>query len=118
MVGNQPAAEDHFCETSVEINTHGGIAVTNEILQLVIVKALRWHLNLGEFTKRAFLNGRVDLTQAEASWTVIALRPARPPFVAAITDGSLSALINNSRQRSPRTIWSRESAIDYPNDDV
>ncbi|MGC4432170.1 tRNA uridine-5-carboxymethylaminomethyl(34) synthesis GTPase MnmE, partial [Streptococcus suis] len=50
-------------EDVIEINTHGGIAVTNEILQLLIRQGARM-AEPGEFTKRAFLNGRVDLTQA------------------------------------------------------
>ena len=57
-------------EDVIEINTHGGVAVTNEILQLVLRHGARL-AEPGEFTKRAFLNGRVDLTQAEAVMDII-----------------------------------------------
>ena len=51
-------------EDVVEINTHGGIAPTNKVLELLLEKGCRL-AEPGEFTKRAFLNGRIDLTQAE-----------------------------------------------------
>ena len=52
-------------EDMVEINCHGGIYITNKILELCLKKGARLAEH-GEFTKRAFLNGRIDLTQAEA----------------------------------------------------
>ena len=52
-------------ENIVEINCHGGIFVTNKVLELLLVNGARLS-EPGEFTKRAFLNGRIDLTQAEA----------------------------------------------------
>ena len=64
-------------EDIIEINTHGGIAVTNEILQLAIREGARL-AEPGEFTKRAFLNGRVDLTQAEAVMASSVPRLTRP----------------------------------------
>ena len=57
-------------EDVVEINCHGGVFVTNKVLELCIVKGARL-AEPGEFTKRAFLNGRIDLTQAEAVMDVI-----------------------------------------------
>ena len=63
MVGAMRSPKTFTREDIIEINTHGGIAVTNEILQLVIREGARL-AEPGEFTKRAFLNGRVDLTQA------------------------------------------------------
>ena len=63
MVSVMLAPKTFTCENVVEINTHGGVAVTNEILQLVLRQGARL-AEPGEFTKRAFLNGRVDLTQA------------------------------------------------------
>ena len=57
-------------EDVVETNTHGGVAVTNEILQLLIRSGARM-AEPGELTNRAFLNGRVDLTQAEAVMDLI-----------------------------------------------
>ena len=52
-------------EDVIEINTHGGIAPTNRVLELLLENGCRL-AEPGEFTKRAFLNGRIDLTQAEA----------------------------------------------------
>ena len=52
-------------EDVVEINTHGGIAPTNKVLELLLEKGCRL-AEPGEFTKRAFMNGRIDLTRAEA----------------------------------------------------
>ena len=65
MVGAMKSPKTFTREDIIEINTHGGIAVTNEILQLAIREGARL-AEPGEFTKRAFLNGRIDLTQAEA----------------------------------------------------
>ena len=66
MVGAMKSPKTFTREDIIEINTHGGIVVTNEILQLAIREGARL-AEPGEFTKRAFLNGRVDLTQAEGS---------------------------------------------------
>ena len=79
-------------KTIIEINTHGGIAVTNEILQLVIREGARL-AEPGEFTKRAFLNGRVDLTQAEAVMDIIRAKTDKAMNIAVKQlDGSLSDL--------------------------
>ena len=55
----------YTAEDVVEINCHGGIVPTRRILELVLAQGVR-HADPGEFTKRAFLNGRIDLPQAEA----------------------------------------------------
>lgn len=106
-------------ENIVEINTHGGIAVTNEILQLVIRQGARL-AEPGEFTKRAFLNGRVDLTQAEAVMDIIRAKTDKAMHQAVRQlDGSLSTLINNTRQEILNTLAQVEVNIDYPEyDDV
>ena len=57
-------------EDIVEINCHGGIYVTNKILEIILASGARL-AEAGEFTKRAYLNGRIDLTQAEAVMDVI-----------------------------------------------
>lgn len=57
-------------EDIVEINCHGGIVVTNDILQLLLANGARM-ADPGEFTKRAFVNGRIDLTQAESVMDII-----------------------------------------------
>ena len=106
-------------EDIIEINTHGGIAVTNEILQLVIREGARL-AEPGEFTKRAFLNGRVDLTQAEAVMDIIRAKTDKAMNIAVKQlDGSLSDLINNTRQEILNTLAQVEVNIDYPEyDDV
>ncbi len=106
-------------EDIIEINTHGGIAVTNEILQLLIRQGARM-AEPGEFTKRAFLNGRVDLTQAEAVMDVIRAKTDKAMHNAVRQlDGSLSQLINNTRQEILNTLAQVEVNIDYPEyDDV
>ena len=106
-------------EDIIEINTHGGIAVTNEILQLAIREGARL-AEPGEFTKRAFLNGRVDLTQAEAVMDIIRAKTDKAMNIAVKQlDGSLSDLINNTRQEILNTLAQVEVNIDYPEyDDV
>ena len=74
----------------------------------------------GEFTKRAFLNGRVDLTQAEAVMDLIRAKTDKAMAVAVSQlDGSLKDLINNTRQEILNTLAQVEVNIDYPEyDDV
>ncbi len=119
MVSVMKAPKTFTRENIVEINTHGGIAVTNEILQLVIRQGARL-AEPGEFTKRAFLNGRVDLTQAEAVMDIIRAKTDKAMHQAVRQlDGSLSTLINNTRQEILNTLAQVEVNIDYPEyDDV
>lgn len=106
-------------EDVIEINTHGGIAVTNEVLQLLIRQGARL-AEPGEFTKRAFLNGRVDLTQAEAVMDMIRAKTDKAMHNAIKQlDGSLSKLIKETRQEILATLAQVEVNIDYPEyDDV
>ena len=106
-------------EDVVEINTHGGLAVTNEILQLLLRSGARM-AEPGEFTKRAFLNGRVDLAQAEAVMDLIRAKTDKAINIAVSQlDGSLKNLINNTRQEILNTLAQVEVNIDYPEyDDV
>ncbi|MBF0779273.1 tRNA uridine-5-carboxymethylaminomethyl(34) synthesis GTPase MnmE [Streptococcus cuniculi] len=119
MVSVMKAPKTFTRENIVEINTHGGIAVTNEILQLVIRQGARL-AEPGEFTKRAFLNGRVDLTQAEAVMDIIRAKTDKAMHQAVRQlDGSLSTLINHTRQEMLNTLAQVEVNIDYPEyDDV
>ena len=119
MVGAMRSPKTFTREDIIEINTHGGIAVTNEILQLVIREGARL-AEPGEFTKRAFLNGRVDLTQAEAVMDIIRAKTDKAMNIAVKQlDGSLSNLINNTRQEILNTLAQVEVNIDYPEyDDV
>ena len=119
MVGAMRSPKTFTREDIIEINTHGGIAVTNEILQLVIREGARL-AEPGEFTKRAFLNGRVDLTQAEAVMDISRAKTDKAMNIAVKQlDGSLSDLINNTRQEILNTLAQVEVNIDYPEyDDV
>ena len=114
MVSVMRAPKTFTREDVVEINTHGGVAVTNEILQLLIRSGARM-AEPGEFTKRAFLNGRVDLTQAEAVMDLIRAKTDKAMAVAVSQlDGSLKDLINNTRQEIINTLAQVEVHIDYP----
>lgn len=106
-------------EDIVEINCHGGIVVTNQILQLVMRQGARL-AEPGEFTKRAFLNGRVDLSQAEAVMDLIRAKTDKAMHVALDQlDGNLSKLIRSLRQEILETLAQVEVNIDYPEyDDV
>lgn len=119
MVGVMKAPKTFTKEDVVEINTHGGIAVMNEILQLLLRNGARM-AEPGEFTKRAFLNGRMDLSQAEAVMDLIRAKTDQAMSIAVQQlDGSLSSLINNTRQNILETLAQVEVNIDYPEyDDV
>ncbi|OYQ66087.1 tRNA uridine-5-carboxymethylaminomethyl(34) synthesis GTPase MnmE [Aerococcus sp. 1KP-2016] len=106
-------------EDIVEINTHGGIVATNRVLELVLREGATL-AEPGEFTKRAFLNGRIDLTQAEAVMDLIRAKTDRSMDLAVKQlDGNLSHLIENLRQDILDTLAQVEVNIDYPEyDDV
>ncbi|TCD46477.1 tRNA uridine-5-carboxymethylaminomethyl(34) synthesis GTPase MnmE [Streptococcus sp. X16XC17] len=119
MVTVMRAPKTFTREDVIEINTHGGIAVTNEILQLLLRQGARM-AEPGEFTKRAFLNSRVDLTQAEAVMDVIRAKTDKAMHNAVKQlDGSLKRLIDDTRQEILHTLAQVEVNIDYPEyDDV
>lgn len=106
-------------EDVVEINTHGGTVVVNQVLQLLLREGARL-AEPGEFTKRAFLNGRIDLSQAEAVMDVIRAKTDQAMQVAVSQlDGDLSKLIRHLRQEILETLAQVEVNIDYPEyDDV
>lgn len=101
-------------EDVVEINTHGGIAVTQEILQLLLRSGARL-AEPGEFTKRAFLNGRIDLAQAESVMDIIRAKTDKAASVAVKQlEGSLSNLVKDIRQEILVSLAEVEVNIDYP----
>ncbi|MGY3779549.1 tRNA uridine-5-carboxymethylaminomethyl(34) synthesis GTPase MnmE [Isobaculum melis] len=106
-------------EDVVEINCHGGIVSVNQVLQLLLSHGARL-AEPGEFTKRAFLNGRIDLSQAEAVMDLIRAKTDRAMHVAlSQLDGNLSTLIRNLRGIILDTLAQVEVNIDYPEyDDV
>ena len=86
-------------ENVVEINCHGGITTTNKILELMLASGARL-AEPGEFLKRAYLNGRIDLIEAESVQDLISAKTetARKMSIKGI-DGSLSKLIKNLREK-------------------
>jgi len=106
-------------EDVVEINCHGGIVSVNRVLQLVLQNGARL-ADPGEFTKRAFLNGRIDLSQAEAVMDLIRAKTDRAMNVAlGQMEGKLSKLIGQLRDALIETLAHVEVNIDYPEyDDV
>lgn len=114
LVSVMLAPKTYTTEDIVEINTHGGIASTNKVLELCLVNGARL-AQPGEFTKRAFLNGRIDLTEAEAIEDVItsstdkSLRLSMNQLT-----GSLKNLITEIRKDIMSLIANIEVNIDYP----
>ncbi len=106
-------------EDVVEINTHGGIAPTNKVLELLLENGCRM-AEPGEFTKRAFLNGRIDLLEAEAVMDMIdAKTEIQRKMAANQIDGKTSNLINELRSDMVQIISNINVNIDYPEyDDV
>ena len=101
-------------EKVVEINCHGGIYVTNKVYELLLSKGAR-SADAGEFTKRAFLNGRIDLTQAEAVMDMIEAQTKTSLKMAGFgLSGSVKELINSIRTKILEVIVLCEVNIDYP----
>src|SRR5262245_32000496 len=105
-------------EDVVEITCHGGILPAKTVLDAVLAQGARL-AEPGEFTRRAFLNGRLDLTQAEAvadlihSRTELALRAAHEQLA-----GKLSQRINELRDDMVKTLAHLEAHIDFPDEDI
>ena len=106
-------------EDVIEINCHGGIITIQKVLALCLEHGARM-AEPGEFTKRAFLNGRIDLSQAEAVMDLIRAKTDKSMQLAMRQlDGQLSNLIQNLRQEILNTLAQVEVNIDYPEyDDV
>ena len=101
-------------EDVVEINCHGGIYVTNKVLELLLVNGAR-PADPGEFTKRAFLNGRIDLTQAEAVIDIIESNTASSLKMANLgLLGETKKVISDFRERILECLLKIEVNIDYP----
>lgn len=114
MVSVMRAPKTYTKEDIIEINCHGGIQVTNKVLQLVLRNGARM-AEPGEFTKRAFLNGRIDLSQSEAVMDLIDAKTdeARKAALNQL-DGNLSAAIRKMRQKIVDVLANVEVNIDYP----
>ena len=103
-------------EDVVEINAHGGAVAMHAILKLVLSRGSRL-AEPGEFTRRAFLNGRIDLTQAEAVIDVINARTQKNlALAAAQMSGKLKDRVAQFRSRLIGILTHVEAAIDFPDD--
>ena len=101
-------------EDVVEINCHGGVYVTNRILELVLLKGARL-AEAGEFTKRAYLNGRIDLTQAESVMDIIEAKTKSSLKMANYgLNGETRKLISSFKEELLKCILEIEVNIDYP----
>jgi len=101
-------------EDVVEINSHGSIASLNKILELLLLNGCRM-AEPGEFTKRAYINGRIDLLEAEGIMDMINAKSEKARALAMNqVDGKLSDLIKSLRQSILEVLANIEVNIDYP----
>ncbi len=118
LLTNFPGSASFTGEDTVEISCHGGVLVTRMVLQTVLAAGARLAAP-GEFTQRAFLNGRMDLTQAEAvmdliaAQTDLALRAAREQL-----GGRLGVETQAIRQDLLEVLAHVEAWIDFPEEDI
>jgi len=119
LVSIMNAPKTFTTEDIVEINTHGGIASTNKVLELLLTHGCRL-AEPGEFTKRAFLNGRIDLIESEAIMDMInAKTNSQMELAMNQINGKVSDLINKLRDDMVQIIANINVNIDYPEyDDV
>jgi len=119
LVSVMKAPKTFTKEDIVEVNAHGGIATTTKILELLLVKGARL-AEAGEFTKRAFLNGRIDLTEAEGIMDLINSKTENARKLALNeVSGKVSKLIHNLRDKIAYLLANIEVNIDYPEyDDI
>ena len=114
LVSIMKAPKTYTTEDIVEINCHGGISTTNKILELLLNKGCRL-AEPGEFTKRAFLNGRIDLIEAESVGDLINAETdkSRSLSLNGVT-GSITNMINEIRKKLVSISANIEVNIDYP----
>ena len=114
LISVMKAPKTYTREDVVEINCHGGIAATNKILELMVLNGARL-AEPGEFTKRAFLNGRIDLVEAEAVMDLINSKTekARIQSINQL-EGRLTSVIRKFRQELLELLANVEVNIDYP----
>ncbi|WP_100374330.1 tRNA uridine-5-carboxymethylaminomethyl(34) synthesis GTPase MnmE [Bacillus sp. FJAT-45037] len=118
MVSVMRAPRTFTREDVVEINCHGGLVSVNKVLQLALKHGARL-AEPGEFTKRAFLNGRIDLSQAEGVMDLIRAKTDKAMNVAlGQVEGRLSKKISTLRQALLETVAHVEVNIDYPEYDA
>ena len=114
LVSVMKSPKTFTAEDVVEINCHGGIIPTKQILELMLSKGARL-AEPGEFTKRAFLNGRIDLVESEAVMDIIESKSEEAKKLAlSQLNGELSRLITNFRDNLKQLLSSIEVNIGYP----
>ncbi|WP_027626054.1 tRNA uridine-5-carboxymethylaminomethyl(34) synthesis GTPase MnmE [Clostridium lundense] len=118
LVSYMKGPRSFTAEDTVEINCHGGVTPTKKILQEVIKAGARL-AEPGEFTKRAFLNGRIDLSQAEAVIDIIRAKTDLSMKSAVLQSGGrISKEINSLRNKLLQTIAHIEATVDFPEEDL
>jgi tRNA modification GTPase trmE len=118
MIVRMKAPKTYTCEDVVEINCHGGYFVTEKVLELVLKNGAR-HAEKGEFTKRAFMNGRIDLSQAEAVMDLIHGKTEKS--ISLSLDqlrGDLKNKINNFKKSLLDVTAHVNVVLDYPEEGI
>lgn len=114
LVSVMKSPKTYTKEDVIEINTHGSIAVVNKIMEILLLSGCRL-AEPGEFTKRAFLNGRIDLTEAEGVMDLINSETELTRKMAVNElSGKVSKLITDLREKIVALISNIEVNIDYP----
>ena len=118
LLGVMHAPRTYTGENIVEFNCHGGIVPLTAVLDLVVKRGARL-AEPGEFTKRAFLNGRLDLAQAEAVAELIAAKTnlSRKIAIEALA-GKLSDTVNQLNDRIASLLAEIEASVDFPEEDL
>ena len=118
LVAYMKGPNSYTAEDVIEINCHGGFISVKKILELILSKGVRL-ADAGEFTKRAFLNGRIDLSQAEAIIDVIKSKTDMAHEVAQNQlEGSLAKKIKDLRMNVTEVLAHLEVSIDFAEEDV
>ena len=118
LVAYMKGPKSYTGEDVIEINCHGGFISVKKILELILSKDVRL-ADAGEFTKRAFLNGRIDLSQAEAIIDVIKAKTDKAHEIAqSQLEGSLSKKIRELRFKVTEVLAHLEVSIDFAEEDV
>jgi len=118
LVSYFKAPKSYTTENMCEINSHGGMVIMNQILELCLENGAEL-AEAGEFTKKAFLNGRIDLSQAEAVIDVINAKTDKEAKVSLKQlEGNLSSEISEIRREIISLLADIEATIDYPEYDI
>ncbi|WP_125154226.1 tRNA uridine-5-carboxymethylaminomethyl(34) synthesis GTPase MnmE [Clostridium rectalis] len=118
LISYMKGPKSYTAEDTIEINCHGGVTPTKKILHEVVKSGARV-AEPGEFTKRAFLNGRIDLSQAEAVIDIIRSKTELSMKSAVLqSGGKISEEINLLRNKLLQTIAHIEATVDFPEEDL